>query len=145
VRRSPFRKHRHLRKPAEFARVYAQRCVARDRYLTLFAAANGRKYSRLGLSVSKRHGSAVIRNRIKRLFREAFRLGTHELPTGLDLVLIPEGARDAKLVELQASLLRATQKLAQRIKDQNEKQQSARVSTQPHDEPAEPHRQARSG
>ena len=44
---------------------------------------------RLGVSVSKDHGGAVRRNKLKRLLREAFRLERHRLPRGLDVVLIP--------------------------------------------------------
>lgn len=125
-----FRKVHHLRRPAEFTRVYALRCVARQKSLTVFAAPNGLEHSRLGLSVSKKHGSAVIRNRIKRLLREAFRLQRHELPSGLDLVLVPEQARDTTLVEFQQSLARATSKLAARL--EAERKKSVTGDTEPH-------------
>ena len=46
----------------------------------------------MGISVSrKRARRAHDRNRIKRLLREAFRLGKSELPAGLDLVVVPKG------------------------------------------------------
>jgi len=51
--------------------------------------ATTREHSRLGLVVSKRHGNAVRRNRIKRLLRAAFRHTKHELPSSFDLVLLP--------------------------------------------------------
>lgn len=43
--------------------------------------------ARLGLSVPRRVGTAVKRNRVKRMLREAFRLSQHHLPAGLDLVV----------------------------------------------------------
>jgi ribonuclease P protein component len=113
--RRRFRKPLHLRKPAEFARIYALRCIARQRFLTVFAGPNGCGHARLGLSVSKKHGSAVVRNRLKRLMREAFRLQQHQLPTGVDLVLIPEQARNATLADFQESLMAAVRKLARRL------------------------------
>ena len=60
---------------------------------------------RLGLSVSKDHGNAVRRGKIKRLLREAFRLERPTLPGGFDLVLIPRvDAGKLQLVTLRAEL-----------------------------------------
>jgi ribonuclease P protein component len=115
VRRLSFRKHQHLRRGIDFARVYAMRCVARGPHLTVFAARNQEGHSRVGLSVSRRHGNAVLRNRLKRLLREAFRLARHDLPGGLDLVLVPVEARDARLQDLQEALLRAVPKLERKL------------------------------
>jgi ribonuclease P protein component len=129
VRRLSFRKNLHLRKGADFARVYALRCVARGAHLTVFAAPNQSEALRVGLSVSKKHGNAVLRNRLKRLLREAFRLSRHELPVGLDLVLVPVDARDTKLEEFQAALVNAVQKLARKL---------AREAGPPLPEPKEP-------
>lgn len=49
---------------------------------------NGLDASRLGVTVSKRVGNAVTRNRVKRHVREAFRRGREILPAGLDLVIV---------------------------------------------------------
>ena len=118
MRRLSFRKNQHLRKGADFARVYALRCVARGPHLTVFAAPNESDSLRVGLSVSKKHGNAVLRNRLKRLLREAFRLSRHELPVGLDLVLVPVDARDTKLEQFQVALVKAVQKLARKLADE---------------------------
>ncbi len=57
--------------------------------MTVVLAPNELGFSRLGLSVGKRcWKSAVRRNRVRRVFREAFRLSVPELPVGYDLVLV---------------------------------------------------------
>ena len=54
------------------------------------ACENGLGVSRLGLSIGRRiWKSAVRRNRVRRIFREAFRLSYPELPVGYDFILIP--------------------------------------------------------
>lgn len=104
-----------IRNSREFDRIYELRQRAGDRHLLVFAARNDRKQTRFGVSVSKKHGGAVQRNRLKRLLREAFRLSQHELPKGLDLILIPRQNSGATLDDYRRSLKRAANKLARRL------------------------------
>ncbi len=68
--------------------------------------------SRLGLVVTKKIGVAVVRNRIKRLCRECFRLAPEMLPKGIDLVVIAKtGAGDLGLRDVQDEWSRAAPKL----------------------------------
>ena len=106
---------RRITSSQDFERIYAQRQRAGDEHLLVFAAANGRNFSRLGLSVSKKHGNAVARSRLKRLLREAFRLTQHELPPGLDLVLIPRQDSGGKRDDYRRSLVRLASRIARRI------------------------------
>ena len=78
-----------IRDPRDFARAYDSGFRAGDGYLLIFASLNGTDQTRVGLSVSRKHGGAVQRNRRKRLLREAARRCRPLLPPGLDLVLIP--------------------------------------------------------
>ncbi len=73
-----------------FARVFRKRCSAANKHVIIYAANNDLPFPRIGLTVGKRHGNAVRRNRIKRLLREAFRLEGDTLPTGFDFVCVPK-------------------------------------------------------
>jgi ribonuclease P protein component len=74
----------------EFRRVYQRGRRAAGRLMTLVGLCQRRgRGLRLGLSVSKDHGAAVRRNKIKRLLREAFRLERPALSCDCDLVVIP--------------------------------------------------------
>ena len=78
-----------LSRSAEFDRVYRQGCSQASRYLVLYAfPRGGDEGPRLGLSVSRKLGGAVDRNRIKRLLREVFAAEEPSLPRGYDLVIV---------------------------------------------------------
>jgi ribonuclease P protein component len=110
-----FRPHEHLRRPPDFKRVYDGRLSVADELLIVYAAANGLGYNRLGLSVSRKFGGAVQRNRLRRLFRESYRLTRHEMPIGLDLILIPRSKKAPPLAELLRVLPKLVNQVARRL------------------------------
>jgi ribonuclease P protein component len=84
-----------LRTKRDFDRVFAAKIAAADDLLIVFVLPNDLETSRLGLSVSRKVGNAVVRNRWKRLIREAFRKNRESFPRAVDLVAIPQ--RNAKI------------------------------------------------
>ncbi len=111
-----FPKHLHLRRPEDFRAVYDFRCGASDAWLAVSVKPNALADSRLGLSVSKRYGIAVRRNRLRRLYREAFRLTRHELPAGLDLVMSPRSPNEPTLEQVKQSLASLLMQAAKRAR-----------------------------
>jgi ribonuclease P protein component len=108
-----FSKALRLRRRREFLAV--QRSGKRRRGRFLIIIANRRVETgptRLGVTVSRKVGSAVVRNRIKRLIREAFRLQRHQLPSGLDLVAVAKrNAPGATLEQIERDLITTTRSL----------------------------------
>jgi ribonuclease P protein component len=107
-RRLTFSRRQRLHLQRDFARVSARRCSVSDGLLVVYVDANGLDWSRLGVKVGKRLGSAVVRSRVKRRVREAFRLGQEKLPSGLDIVCIarPGPAAQAGTEDFARSLER---------------------------------------
>jgi ribonuclease P protein component len=75
-----------LTRPEQYRTVYDAGSSAADRILVLRAIANGLEVSRFGISVSKKVGNAVVRNRVKRLLREILRLSP--VMPGWDFIII---------------------------------------------------------
>jgi len=114
--RAKFPKTRRLSGNIAFARVFGAKCSASNRHLVVYVRENGLPYARIGLSVGRRLGGAVQRNRLKRLIREAFRLEAAVLPAGFDLVCIPRPDSGATLDDYRAAMKTVTGRALARFK-----------------------------
>ena len=111
-----FPRERRLRRAADFQRVYQGKIYASDSVLVITAARNSLGQTRLGLSVSRVVGRAVVRNRWKRLIREAFRQSRTRLPAGVDLIVRPRRGATPEFRSVSESLVRLSQQVAKRVK-----------------------------
>lgn len=96
-----------MRTRGEFSQVFQLGRSAADAHFVVYTRDNGRRWSRLGLSVGRRVGCAVRRNRIKRLLRETFRLSRDRIAPGLDILVVVRGRdRPDRFDEIQEALAR---------------------------------------
>jgi ribonuclease P protein component len=105
IRKLTFEPRKRLHQPAEFQIVKRRGKKFSDAFFSLSILANHETHARLGLSIATRtFGTAVARNRIKRLARESFRLNQHSLPSVDVTVSARDAARSASSTELRLSL-----------------------------------------
>ncbi|MHB8476824.1 MAG: ribonuclease P protein component [Steroidobacteraceae bacterium] len=110
-----FEPRQRLHQAAEFREVKRRGRKFADAFFSLSVLVNHETYPRLGLSIATRtFGTAVARNRIKRLTRESFRLNQHSLPPVDVTVSARAAARAATPGDLRASLDRHWRSIAER-------------------------------
>ena len=106
-----------LLRSADFERIYSRRQSAAAGPVVLYMAPHPVADApvRLGLSVSRRIGCAVVRNRWKRCLREVFRGIRDDLPRGTDCIVVVRGGPPPRGAEAAASLADTLLTLARRI------------------------------
>lgn len=96
-----------LRKNAEFRVVYRKGKSFSNNLLVLYTYKNNRNdFNRFGVSVSKKVGKSVIRNRVRRLIKESYRLNFESFKKGYDLIVIARTtSKDRSYNEIETSLI----------------------------------------
>ena len=95
-----------------FRRLYQKGKCAPGRCLVVYCRKNGLDYNRLGLTAGTKLGHAVVRNRIRRRIREAYRLSESSYALGYDIVIVARHrAAEAEFKEIQECLLTQFEKL----------------------------------
>ena len=97
---------RTLKENSLFRRLYAKGKSAADPQLVIYCRRNGSQENRIGFTVSKKLGHAVVRNRVRRRLREIYRLHEAEFRPGVDLVVVARSrAVQATYARLERSFL----------------------------------------
>ena len=95
-----------------FRRLYHKGRSAANGYLVLYCRRNGTQENRIGLTVSRKLGHAVVRNRVRRRLREIYRLHEANFLPGWDVVVV---ARSRAVTASYQSLVRASLSLARKL------------------------------
>ena len=110
-------------KNLEFRRVYAKGRSKAVGSLVLYVLENDTDVRRLGITVSKKIGNSVIRSRVKRIIKEAYRLQEANLKTGFDYVFIARNsAVDKKSTDMEICIKRLAERLKVWKDTSNQKQ-----------------------
>lgn len=110
-RRNIMKKEERIKKNSHFRYVYGRGKSYSNSNLIMYLSRNGKNINRVGFSVSKKIGNSVIRNRVKRLMRESYRLNRHLLKKGKDIIFIArKGASELNYKEMENSVLNLIKK-----------------------------------
>ncbi len=102
-----------------FRRLYAKGHSAANRYLVLYCRRNGSQENRVGITVSKKLGSAVVRNRARRRLHECYRLNEARLRPGYDVVIVARSRSvDVPFAKLEAAFLSAAKAIGLSIEEE---------------------------
>ena len=101
-----------LNRNGMFQRLYSKGTSSSDRNIVVYFLPNRQRINRLGITVSKKTGSAVLRNRVKRLIKESYRLNEESIKTGYDIVIVARrNIVNASYWDIASSLVKLTDKL----------------------------------
>ena len=101
-----------LKKNEDFRRVYQKKRSMANKLLIIYILENKHEYNRVGFTVSKKVGKSVIRNRVKRLLRESYRLNEEKILQGYDIIFIARNtASKASYWEIENAMMHLFRKM----------------------------------
>jgi len=100
------KKIERIKKNAHFRLIYKKGKSISDSNLVMYCVKNGKDYNRIGVSVSKKVGKSVVRNRYKRLIKESFRKNKSIFKQGYDIIFIARvGILKCKYRDVEKSVI----------------------------------------
>jgi len=107
-----FSRTKGLKKDSDFRKVYKKGKSVANKYLVMYVLENELENSRVGISVSKKVGNAVNRNKIKRRIRESYRLNIDEkVKDGYDIIFIARiSSKEATHKDIEKSVINLSKK-----------------------------------
>lgn len=95
-----------LRNNRDFRKVYDKGKSFANKYLVMFYKKNDLGFNRVGFSVSKKLGKAVVRNKIKRRMKESYRLNSYKFKRGYDVVFLARiNAKSIDFYKIESAVL----------------------------------------
>ncbi|MGV8059573.1 MAG: ribonuclease P protein component [Smithellaceae bacterium] len=88
MKEQSYRKSERVTNRSDYRAIYDEGVWSSSQHFTRVICNNKKGFKRLGITVTKKAGNAVKRNRIKRLIREFFRLNKSLFPAGQDVVIM---------------------------------------------------------
>ena len=136
--RLTFRREQRLRGRGVFKEVMDGRARADGPVIAVHARPNGGAAHRIGISIGRRVGAAAVRNRIKRLLREAYRLSQHELPRDepapYDFIIVVRAPEPLPLEHYRAAFTDAVRHLHSTWQKRNNRRTTAADRASPRED-----------
>lgn len=105
------KKSTYIKKNSDFKKVYSKGSSVADWLTVVYKFPNKLNETRFGFSVSKKIGNAVIRNKVKRTFREICRINNENILKGFDIVIIARNPiKDKSYHDIEKSIIKLFRK-----------------------------------
>lgn len=96
-----------IRKSSHFRFIYNRGKSLVDENVVIYVTKNGKTFNRIGISVSKKVGKSVVRNRVRRVIRESYRVNKNMFKKGYDIVIVARvRAAKANYKEISSSIIK---------------------------------------
>lgn len=111
-----FEKNERLRLRNDFKKLFDSNSRSVNSYFVLVFRKNNLEYSRIGVSIKRKFGKAVLRNKLRRQIKEIYRLNKDNFPQGYDFLFIPRKAlsekyKDTNFLDIKKMIFDSVRKL----------------------------------